>query len=161
MSDHTIGVNWVLKTLFCTVLLYNSSFFVQFFCTQFFSVFLSPFLIFSAFVRSLPFLSFIEPIFAWNVPLVSLIFLKRSLSFPILLFPFISLCCSLKKAFSSLLAILWNSALSWVYLSLISLGFHFPSFLSHFYGLLRQSLCLVAFLFSLGRFWSLIPVQYL
>ena len=29
-------------------------------------------------VRSTPFLSFIVPIFAWNVPLVSLIFLKRS-----------------------------------------------------------------------------------
>ena len=28
----------------------------------------------------------IEPIFAWNVPLVALIFLKRSLVFPILLF---------------------------------------------------------------------------
>ena len=36
------------------------------------------FLISCASVRSLPFLSFIEPIFAWNVPLVSLIFLKRS-----------------------------------------------------------------------------------
>ena len=35
------------------------------------------FLISSASVRSIPFLSFIEPIFAWNVPLVSLIFLKR------------------------------------------------------------------------------------
>ena len=33
------------------------------------------------------FLSFIELIFPWNVPLVSLIFLKRSLLFPILLFP--------------------------------------------------------------------------
>ena len=40
------------------------------------------FLISSASVKSLPFLSFIEPIFAWNVPLVSLTFLKRSLSFP-------------------------------------------------------------------------------
>ena len=30
------------------------------------------FLIYSASVRSIPFLSFIEPIFAWNVPLVSL-----------------------------------------------------------------------------------------
>ena len=39
------------------------------------------FLISSASVRSIPFLSFIEPIFAWNVPLVSLIFLKRSLVF--------------------------------------------------------------------------------
>ena len=38
------------------------------------------FLISSASVRSLPVQSFIEPIFAWNVPLVSLIFLKRSLS---------------------------------------------------------------------------------
>ena len=36
------------------------------------------FLISSASVRSIPFLSLIEPIFAWNVPLVSLIFLKRS-----------------------------------------------------------------------------------
>jgi len=34
------------------------------------------FLISSASVRSIPFLSFIEPIFAWNIPLVSLIFLK-------------------------------------------------------------------------------------
>ena len=49
------------------------------------------FLISSASVRSRPFLSFIEPIFAWNFPLVSLIFLKRSLVFPILLFSSISL----------------------------------------------------------------------
>ena len=35
------------------------------------------FLISPASVRSIPFLSFIVPIFAWNVPLVSLIFLKR------------------------------------------------------------------------------------
>ena len=34
------------------------------------------FLISSASVRSIPYLSFIVPIFAWNVPLVSLIFLK-------------------------------------------------------------------------------------
>ena len=38
-------------------------------------------------VRSLLFLSLIVPIFVWNVPFVSLIFLKRSLVFPILLFP--------------------------------------------------------------------------
>ena len=44
------------------------------------------FLISSASVRSIPFLSFIKPIFAWNVPLVSLIFFKRSLVFPFLLF---------------------------------------------------------------------------
>ena len=48
---------------------------------------------------SVPFLSFIEHIFAWNVPLVSLIFLKRSLVFPILLFFSISLHWSLRKPF--------------------------------------------------------------
>ena len=66
------------------------------------------FLISSAYVRSIPFLSFIEPIFAWNVSLISLIFLKRSLVFAILLFSSISLHWSLRKAFLSLLAILWN-----------------------------------------------------
>ena len=75
------------------------------------------FLISSASVRSIPFLSFIEPIFAWNVPLVSLIFLKRSLVFPLLLFSSISLHWLLRKAFLSLLAILWNSAFKWEYLS--------------------------------------------
>ena len=72
------------------------------------------FLISSVSVRSLPFLFFIEPIFTWNVPLVSPIFLKRSLVFHILLFSSVSLHCSFKKAFSSLFAILWNSTFSWV-----------------------------------------------
>ena len=67
------------------------------------------FLISSASVRSIPFLCSIEPIFAWNVPLVSLIFLKRSLVFPILLFSSVSLHSSLRKAFLSLLAVLWYS----------------------------------------------------
>ena len=75
------------------------------------------FLISSASVRFIPFLSFIEPIFAWNVPLVSLIFLKRSLVFPILLFSSISLHWLLRKAFLSLLAIHWNSAFRCLYLS--------------------------------------------
>ena len=74
------------------------------------------YLISSASIRSIRFLSFIVPIFARNVPLVSLIFLKRSLDFPILLFSSISLHWSLRKAFLSLLAILWNSAFKWVYL---------------------------------------------
>ena len=68
------------------------------------------FLVSFASVRSIPFLSFIEPIIAWNVPLVSLIFLKRCLLFPVLLFSSISLHWSLRKAFLSLLAVLWNSA---------------------------------------------------
>ena len=63
------------------------------------------FLISSASVKSIPFLSFIVPVLAWNDPWVSLIFLKRSLVFPILLFSSVSLHCSL-KTFLTLLAIL-------------------------------------------------------
>ena len=62
----------------------------------------------------------------WFLPLVSLIFLKRSLVFPILYFPSISLHWSPRKAFLSLLAFLWNSAFKWVSLSyspLLSLFF--------------------------------------
>ena len=81
------------------------------------------FLISSASIRSIPFLSFIEPIFAWNVPLVSLILLKRSLVFPILFFSSISLHWSLKTALLSLLAILWNSAFRCLYLSFSHLLF--------------------------------------
>ena len=70
------------------------------------------FLISSASVRSLPFLSFIMPIRAWNILLISPIFLKRSLVFPILLFFcfyflnfYYLFVCSFKKAFLYLLAI--------------------------------------------------------
>ena len=83
------------------------------------------FLISPASFRSLPFLSFIVPVFAWNVPLISPIFPKRSLVFPLLSFCsfFFFLHYSLKKAFLSLLALLWNFAFSWVYLSLSLLLF--------------------------------------
>ena len=80
-------------------------------------------LICSASLRSIPFLSFIVPIFSWNVPLVSLIFLKRSLVSPVLLFSSIYLHWSLRKAFLFLLAVLWNSAFKWVYLSFSPLPF--------------------------------------
>ena len=60
---------------------------------------------------------------AWNVPLVSLVFLKKSLVFPILWFPSISLHWSLRKAFLSLLAFLWDSVFRWVYLSFSPLPF--------------------------------------
>ena len=81
------------------------------------SVYFCQVLISSTSARSIQFLSSIEPIFAWNVPLVSLIFLKRSLVFPILLFSPISLHWSLRMTFLSLLAILWNSVLRCLYLS--------------------------------------------
>ena len=69
----------------------------------------------SSSVRPVPCLSFIVPVFAWNNPLVSLIFLMRSQVFPILLFSSISFHWSLRKAFLSLLAILWNSAFRWYF----------------------------------------------
>ena len=62
-------------------------------------------------------LSLSRILFAWNVPLVSLIVQKRSLVFPILFFSSISLHWSLRKAFLFLLAVLWNSAFTWVCLS--------------------------------------------
>ena len=116
------------------------------------------FLISSASFRSMPFLSFIVPIFAWNVPLVSLIFLKRCLVFSILLFSSISLHWSMKKVFLSLLAIFWNSAFKWVYLYFSPLPFTSLLFTAackassdnHF------AFCIS---FSWGWPWSLPPVQ--
>ena len=92
------------------------------------SVYSCHLLICSASIQSIQFLSFIEHIFAWNIPLVSIIFLKRSLVFPILLFSSSSLHWSLRKAFLTLLAILWNSAFKWVYLSFSPLLFATLSF---------------------------------
>ena len=81
------------------------------------------FLISSASVRSLPFLTFIMSVLAWNLRLISSIFLKWSLVFPILSFSSISLHFSFKKALSSLLSVVWNPAFNWIYLSLSPLPF--------------------------------------
>ena len=117
------------------------------------------FLISSSSLRFIPFLSFIEPIFAWNVPLVSLIFLKRCLVFPILLISFISLHWSLSKAFLSLLAILGT---------LHSNGYIFPFLLCFqllFFSQLfvrppQTVILLLCISFSWGWSWSLSPVQW-
>ena len=85
-------------------------------------------------------------------------FLCAYLVFPILLFLSISLHYSFKKAFPSLLAILWNSAFMWVYLSLPPLLFAF---------LLSSAACeaslattLLSYVsFSLGWLWSMLPIQ--
>jgi len=109
-------------------------------------------------VRSIPFLSFIEPIFAWNVPLVSLTFMKRSLVFPILLFSSNSLHWSLRKAFLSLLAILWNSAFRCFYLSFL-LCFLLFFFSQLFVRPPQTAILLFGISFSWGWSWSLSPVQ--
>ena len=60
-----------------------------------------PFLISSATTKSLPFISFIVPIFGQNIPFISPVFLKRSLLFPLLLFSSSFTHCSLKMSFLS------------------------------------------------------------
>ena len=82
------------------------------------------FLIFSASVRSFPFLSFIKPILIVNIPLISLVFLKRSLVFPMQLFSLFLCIVHLRRAsYLSRLPVLWNSVFSWVYLTLSPLPF--------------------------------------
>ena len=117
-----------------------------------------PFLISPASVRFILFLSIIVPIFTWNVPLVSLIFLKRSLVFPILLFSSIYLHWSLRKAFSSLLAILWNSAFGCFYLSFFPLLFTSLLFTA-ICKACSDSIFLFCISFSWGWSCSLSPVQ--
>ena len=100
------------------MIIWDVKFFLQFFC-----VFLPPLLNIFYFcyihIISIPYWAHL----CMKCPVVFLIFLKRSLVFPILLFPSISLHWSLGKAFLSLLAILWNSAFRWVYLSFFPLLF--------------------------------------
>src|SRR5574342_327340 len=72
MSDHTIVIIWVVK-----IFLYSSSVYS---CHLF--------LISSASVRSIPFLSFIDPIFAGNVPFVSLLAILWNSAFRCLYFSF-------------------------------------------------------------------------
>ena len=83
---------------------------------------------------------------------------KSSLVFPILLFSSISLHCSLRKSFLSLLSVLWSSAFRWVYISFSSLPL--VSFI--FWAICEASsdnyfaFCIS---FSWGWSWSLPPVQ--
>ena len=116
------------------------------------------FLISFASVRSITFLSFIVPISAWNVLLESLIFLRRSQVFPTPLFSSISLHWSLKKVVLSLFAILWNSALSRVYLSFYPLPFASLPFSAICKASLDNYFAFLHFFFW-GQFWSLPSVQ--
>ena len=114
--NRTSGCRWVITLWWLSRLLspflYSSSVYS---CHVFLISFTS--------VRSIPLLSFIVPILAWNIPLVSSVLLTRSLVLPILLFSSISLHWSLRMALLSLHALLWNSALIWKYLSLCLLPF--------------------------------------
>ena len=101
-----------------------------------------------SFFRSLPFLSFIESIFSWNVHLVSPIFLKRSRLFPILFFPPVFLCIVHLRNLSYL-SLLFSGTLD-------SVGYIFPFLLCIlllFFSVICKAssdlvtFCLVAFLF--------------
>ena len=116
------------------------------------------FLITSAFARSLSFLSFIVPILAWNVLLVSSVFFKRSLVFPFLLFSFIYFFIHLR----------WPSYFSLLYSgTLHSFGYIFPflpclalRFFPWLFVKPPETTTLLYWIsFSLRWFWSLTPVQ--
>ena len=100
VRDHISMVIWVTKTF-----LYNSSGYSCHFSSASFS--------------TVSFLSFFYTHLCMKCPLGISSFLMRSLVFPFILISSTFLHCWLKKAYLSLLAILWNSAFSWVYLSLL------------------------------------------
>ena len=82
---------------------------------------------------------------------------KRTLVFPILLFSSVSLHCSFKKAFLSLLAILCNSMFSWVYFPLSPLPL--VLFFTRLFVKASSDNHFVLDFFPLRWFWSLPPVQ--
>ena len=115
------------------------------------------FLISSAPVRTMPFLSFILLIFSWNVPLVPLIFLKKSLVFPILLFSSISLHCSLKLSYLSLMffGTLHSDGCIIPFVLCLLLNF----FSQLFVRPPQTTILPCCIYFSWGWFWSLPPIQ--
>ena len=114
------------------------------------------FWIYSASVRSIPFLSFIEPIFAWNVPLVSLNFLEEisSVSHSIVFLYFFALITEegflISPSYSLELCIQMG----------ISFLFSFAFRVSSFTAICRASaILLFCISFPWGWSWSLSPVQ--
>ena len=93
-------------------------------------------------------------IFPWY-----LIFLRSSLVFPILLFSSISLHGSLRKAFLSLLWILWNSVFRCLYSDPFLLCFLLLFFSQLFVRPPQTASLLFCISFPWGWSWSLSPVQ--
>ena len=104
------------------------------------------FLILSVSVRSWTFLSFIVAIFGWSIPMVSPIFLKRSILFTIYYFSLIPALFTYKDFLISpcyYLEVCISLSISFPFLFAV----HFSSILRCFQGLLRQPLCLLTFVF--------------
>ena len=121
-------------------------------------------LISSASVRSIAFLSFIMPIFAWNVPLASLIFLKRSLS-QILLksFPFyclpLFLCIDHWGRLSYLCLLFFGTPCSNGYIFPFLLCLSLLFFSQLFIRPPQTTILPFCIYFSGGWSWSLPPIQ--
>ena len=111
-------------------------------------------------VRSIPFLSFIEPTFAWNVRLVSLIFSKRSLVFSILCFP-LFLCTDLWEKLSYLSLLFFGTLHSNGCIFPFLLCFWLLFFSQLFVRPLHTAILLFDISFSWGWSWSLSPVQWM
>ena len=106
-------------------------------------------------VRFLLFLFFVMPLLAWNGPLMSLMFLRRSLVFPILLFFSISWHCSFKKAFLSSPCFPLE-----LYIQLgISFSFSFVFLFSAICKATQTTILPSYISFSWGWIWSLPPVE--
>ena len=88
------------------------------------------FLISSVSLRSLPCLSFIVPIFAWNVPLVSLIFWRDLYSFPLYCFP-VFLCIVHLRRLCYLSLLFFGTLHSVGIFFPFAFAFHFASFLRY------------------------------
>ena len=86
-------------------------------------------------------------------------FLEEILVFPILLCSSVYLHWSLRKAFLSLLAILWNSAFKWVYLSFSPLLFISLPFTAICKASSESHFAVLHFFFPREWSWSLSPVQ--
>ena len=100
-------------------------------------------------------LSFIEPIFSWNIPLVSLTFLKRYLVFPILLFSSISLHWSLSYLSLLFFGTLHSNEYIFPFLLCLSLLFFSQLFVKP----PQTAILLFCISLSWGWSWSLSPVQ--
>ena len=106
-------------------------------------------------VRSLPFLSFIEPIFAWNGPLISLVSWSDLYSFPFYCFPlFLCTDCWWRLSYLSLKLCI-QMGISFLF----SFAFHFSFFSQIFVRLPQTAILLFWISFSWGWSWFLSPVQ--
>ena len=113
---------------------------------------MTPFLNFFCF----PSLSFIVPIIAWNIPLIFLIFFKRSLVFLILLFSFISLHL---RRLSYPYLLYFGTLHSGGCIFLFLLAFCFSSFFSYLIKPPQETIFPSCTSISWGWFWSLPPIQ--